>query len=164
MVVVVISELPQERETLALRLLGARGVRQRALKDLAKLPRKSREAALFIPMIVRLCFEIDRIDRKLTAEEEALLMSSQQTFEEFCQQKVDEGHKQGHQQGHQQGVAEFIQLAMLASERLARPLTTTELQGLSVQFGELGVDRTTEWLRELNPEQLPQWLGGAEPE
>jgi len=87
--VVVVSELPLLRETLALRLLGARKTRQLALEDLAKLPRSSREADLFIPMIVRLCFEIDRIDRKLTAEE-ALLMSAQQTFEEFCQQKVAE--------------------------------------------------------------------------
>ncbi len=174
-VVVVISELPQTRTTLALRLLGARRVRQRALEDLAKLPRKSREAALFIPMIVRLCFEIDRIDRKLTAEEEALLMSSQQTFEEFCQQKVDEGiqigqqnvdqaHRQGVEQGIERGTEQGIELAMLASDRLARPLTTTELRGLLVQLGELGADRAGERLRELSPEQLPQWLDGAVPE
>ncbi len=55
-------------------------------------------------------------------------------------------------------------LAMLASDRLARPLTTTELRGLLVQLGELGVDRTSERLHEPSPEQLPHWLDGAEPE
>ncbi len=83
-------------------------------------------------------------------------MSSQQTFEEFCQQKVNEGHKQG--------VEEMVQLAMLASERLARLLTLAEQKGLSAKLVELGADRTGERLRELSPEQLPHWLDGAEPE
>jgi len=156
---IVLSELPPVRETLPLRLLGAGQTLKQAFLDLAALPPDSWEAVQLIPVLFRLRFEISVIDHKLRTEEEKLLMDSQKLFDEFVQKTRNEGH----QQGYQLGIQQVGQLAKLASERLARPLTSAELQWLLKQLGELGADRTGERLGELSPAELQLWLGGAEP-
>ena len=85
-------------------------------------------------------------------------MSAQPLLEEFRRKTRDEGRQEGRRQGRRQGRQEVVHVAMLASERLARPLSAQELKRLSDRLGELGADRTTKELHELSPEQLQRWI------
>ncbi|KYF93035.1 hypothetical protein BE20_10425 [Sorangium cellulosum] len=56
--VVVIGELPRERGTVLLRLLGSARVRRMALRDLTELPGDAWERRVALPWLVRLSFEV----------------------------------------------------------------------------------------------------------
>ncbi|WP_437834976.1 hypothetical protein [Sorangium sp. So ce1153] len=84
---VVIAELPRTRETLLLRLLGARAVLRDAIRELAALPDDAWERSIALPWLVRLLFEIPHEASACAApdteEEEELVTEVQQWFEQL---------------------------------------------------------------------------------
>ena len=69
---VVVGELPETRDTLLLRLMGAGSVLLRAWKELKTLPKEAPERALALPILLRLRLEIPADPKKRTKDDEEL--------------------------------------------------------------------------------------------
>ncbi len=87
--VVVLRELPRERETLILRLMGAGAVLNEALAELDRLPIDAWERAVAITPLVEARFKIPQ-DTADDAERE-FLMSTQDLYEEWRQKTEQAG-------------------------------------------------------------------------
>jgi flagellar biosynthesis/type III secretory pathway protein FliH len=100
--VVVVSELPRERETLMLRLMGAKRVLREALVDLQRLPSgawERRAAADAIGVLRSFTKEAAALHDR---DEEAIIMGASEAYERI----KDEGRQEGRREGLQEGVAE----------------------------------------------------------
>ncbi|WP_437938411.1 hypothetical protein [Sorangium sp. So ce341] len=149
--VVVIAELPRTRDTLLLRLLGARAVLRDAIRELAALPEDAWERSIALPSLVRLCFETHTEPSARgaeDAEEEEIVMEVQQWFEQLKQSIRDEGRKEGQIQA----------LAAQFEKKLGRPLAESEHSVLAERFDRLGLDRLDDLRLELSSDALAAWL------
>lgn len=117
--VVVIPELPETRETLLLRLLGAKEVFKKAVMELAELSPDSWEWNVASPVLRELQIELE--DDTIDAEEEAL-MRKIRTFKTYTEM-VAEGVEQGIEQGLRQAILAILQTRSL-------PVQPKELQQL----------------------------------
>jgi len=91
--VVVLQELPRERETLILRLMGADGVLREVLAELGRLPADAWERAVAVPPLVEARFEIPQ-DVGDEGERE-FLMSTRGLYEEWRQKTEQAGVERG---------------------------------------------------------------------
>jgi len=89
--VVVISELPRERETLMLRLMGAQRVLREALEDLQRLPSAAWERRAAAEAIDVLRSFAPRAAGLEDRAEEAIIMSASETYERIKGEGVLEG-------------------------------------------------------------------------
>jgi hypothetical protein len=144
---IVINELPEERSTLLMRLMGAGSVLRRAVAEVIALPEDAQERELAVPLLVRLRFELPANANERTPEEEEFLMTGEQLFEEFVRKTREEGLGKGLEKGLEQGrLAE-------ARSALRRVLARRNLP-LSAEH-ETRIDATDELT------QLERWLDQA---
>ncbi len=175
--IVVVPELPRVRSTVLLRLLGSARVRRMALQDLAALPEDAWERRLAFPWLVRLSFEVPAVlAATLPAEERDFIMETQEWFERFTAQKVEEGVQGALQEALQEALPKAVQealpkavqeakeswqvetMARLCRRRLGRPLTETENAALANRIEQLGEDRVEEVVLSSSSDALGAWL------
>lgn len=153
--IVVFSELPRTRDTLVLRLLGARAVRRDAIRELAALPDDAWERDIALPWLARLGFEtqVEPSARAAgDAEEEDIATEVHQWFEQLKQSIRDEARKEGLQEG---------QLRVLTTQfekKLGRPLSEAEHPVMAERLDRLGSDRLDDVRLELSADALAAWL------
>ncbi|XXY18467.1 hypothetical protein WME88_02280 [Sorangium sp. So ce216] len=159
---VVIAELPRTRDTLLLRLLGARAVLRDAIRELAALPDDAWERSIALPWLARLLFEIPHeasACAALDTEEEEIVTEVQQWFEQLKQSLRDEARKEALQEGLRE--EQIGTRARQLEKKLGRPLADAERSVLAERFDRLGPDRLADVLLELPAGALAAWL--AEP-
>ncbi|KYF57436.1 hypothetical protein BE08_43540 [Sorangium cellulosum] len=164
---VVISELSRTRDTLLLRLLGARAVLRDAIRDLAALPEDAWERSIALPWLVRLRFELPpeaSVRAALDPEEEEIVTEVQQWFEQLKQSLRDEARKEALQEGMKEGIKEGIKEGQIGTrakqfeKKLGRPLAEAERSVLAERFDRLGPDRLDDVLLELPADAVAAWL------
>lgn len=101
---VVVSELPVERSTLLLRLLGAKAVLRRAMAELEALPEDAPERLLALPILLRLRLAIPTNPAEQTSDDQEFLMQTQDIVESWRREAVQEGVEKGVKQGLERGV------------------------------------------------------------
>jgi Domain of unknown function (DUF4351) len=89
--VVVLAELPRTRETLLLRMLGAKRVLREALTDLAALPDDSLEKTIVTPLLVH----FGLANQRTTNEEEDVSAGIRAWFEDYRQKLRNEARTEG---------------------------------------------------------------------
>jgi hypothetical protein len=93
--VVVLAELPRTRETLLLRLLGAKRLLREALADLAALPDDAWEKTIATPLLVH--FRLANTEHA-TNQENDVSAEIQAWFEDYQQKLRNEAIKEGRQE------------------------------------------------------------------
>ena len=170
--VVVLPELDDSVDTVALRLMGRREPLNRALRTLrrrtADIPRGRR---LFVAVVQWIN---TWRGRGLRWEEDAMLDLTEteafleRQFAAGMQQGMRQGMRQGMQEGMQQGMRQGMQegmqqgqlslLTRLFERRLARPLTASECARLAERLRALGVDALTDAALTDAPDALAEIL------
>ncbi|WP_437513913.1 hypothetical protein [Sorangium sp. So ce1099] len=100
-VVVVLGELPRERSTLLIRLMGGGRVLREAIEELRQLPDDAPERAIAVGPLLRFRSAITG-PGPATPEEEEFVMTTQEIVEQF----IEQGRKQGMAQGLAEGIAQ----------------------------------------------------------
>jgi hypothetical protein len=144
---VAISELPETRDTLLLRLLGAGAVLRAALAELAALPQDALEVEIALPVLQELRVAVST-EPMHTDEERQFAMEVQKTY----QQIVSEVRAEGRLDGQTQLVLRMF------TKRLQRELTATERTALLVHIARLGPERVGDLVIERTPDALLAWL------
>jgi hypothetical protein len=106
--IVVTSELPRERDTLLLRLMGAGPCLRHALAELAALPIETREHAIAAPVLLRYRIEIKKDPATATNEDEEFMTDTQEIYEAWKRETRDEGRAEGHEKGLAEGAAQGL--------------------------------------------------------
>ncbi len=101
--VVVVSELPDTRDTLLLRLMGAGRTLTQALEEMERLPNEAPERALAMPLLVSLRIEIPDDPTKRTQDDEEYVMTMQSTLDTYIEQWKREGRDEGRLLGRDEG-------------------------------------------------------------
>ncbi len=105
---VVTSELPRERDTLLLRLMGAGAGLREALSELAALPAETRERAIAGPVLLRYRIEIAQGPANRTSEDEEFMTSTQDIFEAWKRETEAAGMEKGIEKGIERGAVKGI--------------------------------------------------------
>jgi hypothetical protein len=151
--VVVVSELPDVRETLSLRLLGKGVVFRRATEQLLALPQEAWEHR-FTEILVR--WRVVLLDQPDPSEEE-------KDFMEATQSAYERWRALARDEGLQAGRSEAIRpLAHLFERRLGRTLSTDESATLLVRLDKLGADRLGDVVLDLPADELAAWLANPD--
>lgn len=87
---VVVSELPVERSTLLLRLLGAGKVLRQAIGELKALPEDAPERTLALPVLLRLRIEVEKNPAARTRDDQEFLMDTQDIVDKVRNEAVHE--------------------------------------------------------------------------
>jgi hypothetical protein len=101
---VITSELPRQRDTLLLRLMGAGPCLREAVVELAALPDDAREHALAIPVLSRCFDDIPTDPAKRTIEEEDFVTESQEYYEKWKREHEAIGMAKGLATGLAEGL------------------------------------------------------------
>jgi hypothetical protein len=101
--VVVLAELPRTRETLVLRMLGAKRLLQEALADLAALPDDAWEKTLAAPLLLH--FKLGTGD-PATDPEDDMSAEIQAWFQDYKQKLRAEANTEGREEGRKNGIKE----------------------------------------------------------
>jgi hypothetical protein len=108
----VVSELPEARFTLLVRLMGAGRTLTKAIAEIKALPKDAPERVLALPILLRLRFEIAADPHDRTPDEQEVFMSTQDIVEnlmaQYREQGIDEGRKLGLDQGLKQGLRQGL--------------------------------------------------------
>ena len=104
--VVVTSELPRERDTLLLRLMGAGACLRDAVAELAALPVDARERAIAGPVLLRCHIDIPKDPANRTNEDEEFMTDTQEIFEAWERETIAKGLAKGLAEGRSKGLAE----------------------------------------------------------
>ncbi len=147
--VVVLSELPETRDTLRLRVLAKGAVQLRAIRELLALPADAWERRL-IDILLRWRHEISLQDT-LTPDDEDFMATTHESFEEFKFKLRVEALSQGLAQG-------LRPLQHLFERRLGRSLTDAECDVLLARLTSSGADRLGDVVLDLSPDALAAWL------
>jgi hypothetical protein len=105
---VVVNELPVDRATLLLRLLGAGAVLAQAIAELKTLQAEAPERALALPILLRLRLGVPDDPARQTTDDQEFLMTTQDIVETWRREAIQEGVKQGLQEGVKQGLQEGV--------------------------------------------------------
>ena len=89
--VVVLSELPRNRETLLLRLLGSHEMRKQALAEIHEIPKGDPDFNAMISLLTYVQGIIERDPRIPHPEKEDIMTAMRQEFERFRQSLRQEG-------------------------------------------------------------------------
>jgi hypothetical protein len=165
---IVVSELPRNRDTLFLRLLGSGLTLNAALEDLRELPSESAEARCALPAIVQLRFAIQSMDPSERTDDEEMMMRGQAEFEAFVKRTHDEGLAKGLSQGLSQGLTQGVAqglarvVARRISRKLGRSIDEHEQSLLRQRFSAPDADDLAESLLDLDAQALETWLRSLE--
>jgi hypothetical protein len=99
--IIVLSELPEDRSTLFLRLMGRGRTLQRALRELKTLSDDEFEKCIALPLLVR--FRLEVASAPVSPADEEFLMNTQETFEMFVQRVEQRGKLDGELKGELEG-------------------------------------------------------------
>jgi hypothetical protein len=91
--VVVLRELPRDRDTLLLRLMGAGAVLKEALTELSRLPMDAWEREVAVPALLAVRMEIPQ--NSSDESEREYVMSTQNLYEEWERAIREQGREQG---------------------------------------------------------------------
>ncbi|WP_437290548.1 hypothetical protein [Sorangium sp. So ce406] len=91
---VVLSELPRERSTLLIRLMGGGRVLREAIEDFRRLPLDAPERAIGLGPLLRFRAALAEVGPS-TPEEEEIVMTTQELVEQFIEQGRTQGMAQG---------------------------------------------------------------------
>jgi hypothetical protein len=92
---VVVSELPDTRDTLLVRLLGAGSVLKQAIAELQALPAEAPERRLALPILLRLRLTVPTDPAQQTSDDQEFLMNTQDIVETWRREAIQEGLQQG---------------------------------------------------------------------
>jgi len=137
--VIVLRELPRERDTLPLRLLGRKSTLRNAVEDLRQLPDDDPLRAPLWQVMLRMRVRV--ILDELPAEEREAWMLTEAEFEVFKNDLVQQGKQDGLRQGERQGLQRAIEVLCRV---LAIDLTTeerAELNALTVEGLQAKLER-----------------------
>lgn len=163
--VLVLSEVPRNRETILLRLLGSGRILADAITELLALEDDAWEKELAIPWLVRLGIKHSGLGER---EEEAIMSEVREWFERCKQRCVHKGLKWGLHRGKRVGKrvgkweGKRETLVKLCALRLGRELSDREVATLSERLQQLGDRGLGEVLLWSSPEALAAWLSGGE--
>ena len=143
--IAVIPELPRDRTTLALRLLGKGAVLREAARELRALPESAWEHKL-IPILLSWKIEISSQPTH-SQDEEDFMTAATELVKKWRDEALDEGRDEG-----------LRPLIHLYERRIGRALTATERAGLVARLGELGPERVGDAVLDLSPDGLANWL------
>ena len=144
--IVVIHQLPENSETLWLRLMGNGSTQSRAIEELKALPPEHPNREMTLELLLNFYEHLSE-DRNLDEAGSNLVMQLEPLLDKKLEKKFQEGEQQGIQQGEQRGRRIMIE------------------SGLQVSFGELDAELASvaEQMVALPPEdtirlimQLPQ--------
>ncbi len=167
--VAVIPELPRDRTTLALRLLGKGAVLREAARELQALPESAWEHKL-IPILLSWKIEIASQPTH-SQDEEDFMTAATELVRKWREEALDEGRREGmakatelvkkwreeaRDEGRNEGLREGM--ATLCKRRLGRALTAMERAGLVARLNELGPESVGNAVLDLEPEGLANWL------
>jgi hypothetical protein len=123
---VVVNELPVERSTLMLRLLGAGAVLERAIVELKALPADAPESMVALPMLTRTRLPMDEPGRRRSDEDIKIL-------DEAAEWAYQETLKQSRQQGLQQGLQQSVDREQKLLLRMLRQRFGDQVDGATEQ-------------------------------
>jgi len=92
---VVVSELPVDRGTLLVRLLGAGSVLKHAIGELQALPAEAPERRLALPVLLRLRLTVSTDPAQQTSNDQEFLMNTQDIVENWRREAIQQGLEQG---------------------------------------------------------------------
>ncbi len=140
--IAVIPELPRDRTTLALRLLGKGAVLREAARELQALPESAWEHKL-IPILLSWKIEIAHQPTH-SQDEEDFMTAATELVKKWRDEARDEGLREG--------------MATMCERRMRRALTATKRAGLVARLDELGPERVGDAVLDLKPDGLAHWL------
>ena len=104
--IVVLSELPEERSTLFLRLFARGQTQRRALAELKLLSDDEFEKCIALPLLVRYRIEVAR--DPVSPVDQEFLMNTQETYEMFVQRITRDSEQRGKLDGMREGHRETV--------------------------------------------------------
>jgi hypothetical protein len=131
--VVVLRDLPRERDTLLLRLLCAGAVMNEALRELARLPRTAWERGVVLPHLIAWRMEMPQDLHALTPEEKDFLMSTDELYEQWKRKVEAEGLRKGLTKGRREGLTKGRREGL--REGAEQALRSTLLAVYKARFG-----------------------------
>jgi flagellar biosynthesis/type III secretory pathway protein FliH len=115
--IVVVSELARTRDTLLVRLMGARTTLSRAIVDIQALPDDAPERRLALPILVQLRLEITSAPAKQSTIDREFLMNTREVNEYLAaleEKGREEGRKEGRKEGREEGREEALAAVLMA--------------------------------------------------
>lgn len=158
--VLVLSEVPRNRSTLLLRMMGGGRILMDAIEEVLALPDDAWEKRIALPWLVRLGF----VTPEGAGTKEAAMNEVRGWFDRYERGLIKQGLAQGLQKGRREGRREGRletqrrMLARLFERRLERPLTAGERARLRERLTRLGEERIAEVLLEASTQELTAWL------
>ncbi|MEZ4310244.1 MAG: hypothetical protein R3F14_19560 [Polyangiaceae bacterium] len=154
---VVLSELPLSRDTLALRLMGRGVTAERAALELAELSASSWERRLLAPLMVNLQKKLaNNPPDDLTEEERELLVNGLKLIEAIEKKGQRQGRSEGRRMGREEG--ELGVFTHQFARKLGAPLSDSQQQSIAQRMKTLGADRLGEVVLDLDAAALAAWL------
>jgi hypothetical protein len=168
---IALDELPTERSTLTLRLLGRGAVLARALDELVALPVGSPERRVALPLLAKLRFELAG-EPGGDPEEQELIMALKPTFDEFVRQSeqralelgfrkgLEKGTSKGLEQGLEQGTAKGLEqgLEQGIEQGVASGLRSALLALYEARFSAVPDEVRLAAEAEVDAEVLRRWV------
>lgn len=160
-----LSELPQVRATLLLRLMASGETLKEAVRELKALPEDDREPRIMGPILVQLEGDLSRMGVTITwkTQEEREIMISHEEAVHIWNDRASE-LKAGKQAvaalvEAQHTLTESLRVAQRHFERrLGRPLVDVEREAVTARFHALGPERLDDVVFELDAPALAAWL------
>ncbi|MFM7440983.1 MAG: DUF4351 domain-containing protein, partial [Snowella sp.] len=132
--IVEIHQLPVNRETLWLRILGRGKVQARAIQELKDLPDDFAPKNSILELVYGLLATLEtkqKKSQKIEAQDKELIMSLRTVFREQLAQQKQEGIQEGIQQGIQQGMQQGMQQGLQKEMNLVIRLLTSKIGDLA---------------------------------
>jgi hypothetical protein len=111
--IVVVSELARTRDTLLVRLMGARTTLSRAIVDIQALPDDAPERRLALPILVQLRLEITSAPAKQSTIDREFLMNTREV-NEYLAALEEKGREEGRKEGREEGREEALAAVLMA--------------------------------------------------
>jgi hypothetical protein len=156
-VLVAIHQLPVNRETLWLRLMGRDGVQRKAIAELLALPSEHPMKRSTMEYLAVLQISLN-VGQNLSTDERAIAMNLTPVYEKWRQETLDEGQQRGLEQGLEQGLQHERSLILRLLSRRVGTLSSevrSQVESLSMEqlesLGEALLDFT-------NSDDLDRWI------
>ena len=156
--IVVVSQLPRERRTLLLRLMGAGRTLREAIADLGALPHDAPERILALPHLVQLRIGPAFTEHRPMNHKQFLKITDDlvREHEQMIEARgIQRGIERGIEQGIERGIAPLFGLI---ARKLRRPLTDSDRRAITARLDLIGPDRLGEVVLDFNGDALAAWL------
>jgi hypothetical protein len=166
---VAIHQLPVNRETLWLRILGRGKVQEKAIKEVQALPSNYQNRDLVLELIYGLWTRIQDNQKKssmIESEDKELIMSLRSLFQEKLSEVETLGRKEGRKEGRREGIIEGFHEGLQKEITLVIRLLTRKIGNLSpeleIKIRSLAIEKIEELGEALldftSPQDLTTWL------